>query len=407
MAAGTTPSPSNWSGLVDTLVLANYLDLRWNATKRVRVLMDKLFSGGAVQMDPEGGRYLDWLIKAGEFDLNYSSDLASRTWTRENHDLTATAPYTFLERGTVLSENDATFLTTRAARVKKVQQMTDDLVDDIGRAFNRKLLQENGGSDSTFGLSAYSGAQRPLFGLPTVFGYGTAAVAYDPDSTATTYTVAVTAIDKEVLPNATYCTVSTHPTNAISGVTNRVREATSPVIGNWSSTAWRSGAFTTWAGNCLEAIEHVVSRQSRTNGPGFKPNLGIMTQAMFRQFREAVRTRSESHIVLTGSPQSPDMGLYAKGDMIPFAGVENYWDQDAPANTFYSLNTARGAVMMKHLDASVAGMMEGPFATGKKKALWSVRQFSDLNEGAFKLLAKCATQIIWRPDLQAALYPFA
>lgn len=404
MAAGTAPSPSNWSGLVDTLVLANYLDLRWNGTKRVRVLMDKLFSGGAVQMDPEGGRYLDWLIKAGQYDLNYSADLASRTWNRENHALTATAPYTFLERGTVLSENDATFLTTKAARLKKVQQMTDDLVEDIGRAFNKKLLQENGGADSTFGLSAYAGSQKPLLGLPSIFGYGTAA-AYNPDTQTVGSGVAAT--DREVAPNATYCSFSTHPTNAISGVTNRVNEATSPVIGNWSSTAWRTGAFTTWAGNCLEAIEHIVTRQSRDNAADFRPNLGIMSQAKFRQFREAVRTRSEQHIVLTANAQSPDMGLYPKRISIPFADMEWFYDQDCPADVVYSLNTNRNAVMLKHLDASVAGQLDGPFATGKKKSMWSVRQFADINEGAFKLLAKCATQIIWRPDLQAALYPFA
>lgn len=407
MAAGTAPSPSNWSGLVDTLVLANYLDVRWDATKRVRVLMDFLYKNQAVQMDPEGGRYLDWLIKAGEYSLDYSADLASRSWNRENHDLTATAPYTFLEGKTVLSENDATFLTTRAARVKKVQQMTDDLVNDIGRAFNKKLLQENGGANTTFGLSAYSGSQKALQGLPTLFGYGTAAVAYNPDSTATSYTVAITAVDKEALPNATYCTFSTHPTNAISGVTNRVREATSPVIANWSSTAWRSGAFTTWAGNCLEALEHVVTRQSRDGSAVSRPNLGIMPQRNFIQFREAVRTRSEQHIVLTQSSQSPDLGLYAKRDSVPFADMEWFYDQDCPASVIYSLNTQQGNVMMKHLDAMVAGGLDGPFQTGRKKAMWSVRQFADINEGAFKLLAKCATQIIWRPDLQGALYTFA
>lgn len=405
MAAGTAPSPSNWSGLVDTLVLANYLDVRWDATKRVRVLLDKLFSNGVVQMDPEGGRYLDWLIKAGEFDLNYSADLASRTWNRENHDLTATAPYTFLERGTVLSENDATFLTTRAARVKKVQQMTDDLVNDIGRAFNKKLLQENGGANTTFGLSAYSGSQKALLGLPSVFGYGTAALAYDPDTQ--TVGSAVAATDREVAPNATYCTFSTHPTNAISGVTNRVNEATSPVITNWSGTVWRTGAFTTWAGNCLEVLEHMVTRQSRDNAAELRPNLGMMTQKFFRQFREAVRTRSEQHVVLTTSAQNPDMGLYPKRISVPFCDMEWFYDQDMPANTVYSLNAQRNAVMMKHLDAHVAGSMDGPFATGKKKSLWSVRQFADINEGAFKLLAKCATQIIWRPDLQAASYTFA
>lgn len=404
MAAGTAPSPSNWSGLVDTLVLANYLDTRWDATKRVRVLTDFLFKNGAVQMDPEGGRYLDWLIKAGQYDLNYSADLASRDWSRENHDLSATAPYTFLERGTVLSENDATFLKTRAARIKKVEQMTDDLVQDIGRAFNKKLLQENGNSVSTFGLSAYSGSQKALLGLPSVFGYGTAA-AYNPDTQTVGSGVAAT--DKEVAPNTTYCTFSTHPTNAISGVTNRVNEATSPVIANWSSTAWRTGAFTTWAGNCLEAIEHVVTRQSRDNAAEFRPNLGLMTQKRFREFREAVRARSQQHIVLTSNAQSPDMGLYPKRISIPFCDMEWFYDQDMPADVVYSLNTQRGAVMLKHLDASVAGTMDGPYATGKKKAMWAVRQFADLNEGAFKLLAKAACQIIWRPDLQAALYPFA
>lgn len=411
MAAGVAPTPLNYSDLVDTAVLPDFADYRWELTKRKRFLLDQLTQNGAIKAaDGGGGKYMDWLATVGEFDLTDHADMGQRTFNRVNTDVTYTAPYAFVETTDAISENDWGFLQTKQARNSSVKDRTAKIVEDQAKKLNRKLLQQNceSASASVFGLTAYAGTQK-VFGLPTLFGYSATAQKYDPTVT-TTVTTAVTAVDKEVLPTTTYCGVITHPTNTLTGVPDsmRVQEATSPVIVNWSSTAWpytaSTAVFTTWQKNCLFVFDHMITRVQRDADMDSHPDMGIMTQAMYLQACAAIKGSTEQHVVMSEEPTAPDVGMY-KRPFFKYKGVLMSWDIDQPASVFYLLNSKKAK--FRYLDAVVAGFENGgPYTTGKKRFM-SMRAFPDSNVGAFKFISKMGVQIIWQPSYQAAAYTFA
>lgn len=407
MPAASAPSPSNYSNLVDVAVLPDYAEYRWEMTKRKRALMDMLTQNGSIKAaEGGGGKYLDWLATVGEFALNDHADLGQRTFDRVNTDVNYVAPYAFLETTDAISENDWGFLQTKQARNAAAKDRTAKIVEDQAKKLNRKMLQQNceNSSNSVFGLTAYAGSQR-FFGLPTLFGYGTTGLAYNPAIT-TVATAAASSTSKEIIPNTTYCGISTHPVNSLSGVPDsmRVQEATSPVICNWSATNWTTGSFTTFQGNCLALFDHMITRINRDGSNDYMPDLGLMTQTMYNAAKVAIRGSTQQHVVLSGEPTSPDVGMY-KRFFFNYNGVMMTYDIDQPTDVFYLLNTKK--IKFRYLDAVVAGFTDGgPYTTGKKRFM-TLRAFPDSNVGAFKFISKLGAQMICQPDAQAAAYTFA
>lgn len=410
MPAGVAPTPLNYSEVVDTAVLPDYANWLWESTNRKRLLLDQLTQNGAIKpADGGGGKYLDWLNTVGEFDLSDHADMGQRMFNRVNTDITHVAPYAFVETTDAISENDWGFLNTKQARNSAVKERTNKIVGDQIKKLNRKLLQQNceSSSNSVFGIAAYAGTQK-VFGLPTLFGYGATAQKYDPTVT-TTVTTTVTAANMEVLPTTTYCGQITHPTNTLTGVPDsmRVQEATSPVIMNWSSTAWpytHTSTYTTWQKNCLYVFDRGITRVKRDSDAESRPDLGTMTQSMYLEATSAIRGSTEQHVVLTEMPSAPDVGMY-EHEFFKYKGVLMSWDIDQPANVFYLLNTKKAK--FRYLDAVVAGFENGgPYTTGKKRFM-TMRAFPDANVGSFKFISKMGLQIIWQPQYQACAYTFA
>jgi len=410
MPAGVAPTPLNYSNLVDTAVLPDYAQYRWELTKRKRLLLDSLTQNGAIApAEGGGGKYMDWLATVGEFDLADHADMGARTFTRVNTDVTYTAPYAFLETTDAISENDWGFLQTKQARNAAVKDRSTKIVEDQIKKLNKKLLQQNcdSGSNSIFGVAAYTGTQK-VFGLPTLFAYGSAALKYDPTST-TAVTTVITAIDKEALPTSTYCGQITHPTNTLTGVPDsmRVQGATSPTLLNWSSTQWNTLAVTTWTKNCLDVFDYMISRVQKDGSMDYLPDIGLLTQTMYLQTKAAIRGSTQLHVVLSDEPSTPDVGMY-KRPFFKYMGVTMSWDMDMLANVFYMLNTKK--CKFRYIDAAVAGFTaeqaDHPYDTGKKKFM-TLRAFPDANVGAFKFVSKLGCQIIWQPDAQGAAYNFA
>lgn len=406
MAAGVAPTPLNYSNVVDTGVLPDYAEARWQMTKRKRFALDSLIQNGKVTPSATGGKYMDWLATVGEYGLDDHADGGQRTFERQNMEVTYVAPWAFLETTDAVSENDVDFGSGKAARWDFIKDRATKVVDDQIKKLNDRIINQNceANGNSVFGVAAYTGTQR-FFGLPTLFGYGTTALQYNFATSAVT-TSTVSATSKEVIPNTTYCGISTHPTNPISGIASaaRVIGATSPVIVNHTSTAWLTGAFTTWQKNCLAVIDHMITRVNKDGSMDYMPDIGILTQAMYLQLKQAIRDAVVNQVVLENDePRSPDVGMY-KRFFLKYNGVTISYDIAAIADVFFLLNTKKAK--MQYRDANVAGVDQGPYQTGKKRFM-TLRQFADTNVGMYKMVSKLGTQIIWQPDAQAASYAFA
>jgi len=408
MAAGSAPTPLNYSNLVDTNVLPEFAEYVWQMTKRKRLIVDSLTQNNAMKPDDgSGGKYLDWRATIGDFGLDDHADMGQRTFSRVNTEVTYTAPWAFLETTDAISENDWGYLKSDAARSNIIEERSQKIVEDQVKKLNKYILTRNCevNSNTVMGMTAYTGTQK-LGGLPTLFGYGTSSLAYNPLIT-TVATVIATAANKEIIPNTTYFGVTTHPTSSISGVPDsmRVQEATSPVITSWdASSVWNTVASTLWVKNCLNVADYMIQRVCRDGSPDYLPDIGVLTGTMYQDFKSAIRGTVQQHVVLESmTPTAPDAGMFPRF-FFKYQGVTFSYDIDQPTNVFYLLNTKKAK--FRFLDAQVAGFTEaGPYSTGKKKFM-TLRAFPDTNVGAFKFVSKLGGQIIWQPNAQAASYPF-
>jgi hypothetical protein len=404
MGNANYPSPSNYSDLVDTLVAAEFLSgTFWDNTTRHRILLNRLVGNGANAVHDMKGKYIDLKVKVGEFTGNYRSEGQVRTFTRPNQFTQYQNQAAFYEIPAMLLEEDISFFNTQEAIVKYNKQIVSDMGDDLAKGLNYQLLNSNATANTVAGVAAAASTTNVIYGLPTVFGYGSTAIGYS--QSAGTTSSAVSAADKEVLPNVTYCGTSTLPTATITGVTGKITESTSPVITNWSSTGW-SAASTTYQTNSVSVWRHMIRRLGmRNTDNAYFPDTGIHTAIMHDQMRAGLGSQTQQHVVLTESAQNPNLGLFAEL-MIPFEGLKIYPDVDCPAGVGYCLNTKKESALICALPQYVAGVENGKFS-GRVPRLVTVGQMPDIDTGAYKLVAKTALNAIFNPYRQAMTYNFA
>lgn len=404
MGNAAYPSPQNYSGLIDTTVAQEFLSgTFWDNTSKQRILLNRLIANGSNAVHDQKGKYIDLKVRIGEFTGGYRSEGQVRTFTRPNHFTQYQNQAAFYEVPASLSEEDISFFDTQEAIIKYNQQILTHMGEDLAKGLNYQLLRSNATSNTVAGIAAASNTTNVIYGLPTVFGYGVSAVGYSQSAGSTTS--AVSAADKEVLPNVTYCGTSTHPTNAIAGVTGKIDESTSPVIVNWSSTSF-SGASTTYTTNAVSVWRHMIRRLAMRNTDlEMMPDLGIHTALMHDQMRTGLGSALQQHVVLTQDSQRPNVGLWDRL-MLPFEGVTIYPDSDTANGVAYCLNTKKTNSLLSVLPQYVAGTKDGKF-TGRVGRLVTVGQMPDIDTGSYKLVAKSALNAIFNPYRQAMAYNFA
>lgn len=402
MANANYPTPANYSQLVDELLMAEFLSgTFWENTRKHRILMDRLVQNGANH--EQKGKYLDLKARIGEFAGAYRAEGSQRSFARPNQYVSYQNQAAFFEVTAGLSEEDISFFDTEGAIVEYNKRLVSDMSDDLAKGLNFQLLNQNATTNTVAGITAAASTQNVVYGLPTLFGYGATAIGYSQSAGSTTS--AVSAADREVLPNVTYCNVATHPTNAIAGVTGKINESTSPVIVNWSSTGF-SAASTTYRSNSIGAwrlmIRRLGMREMDLDG---LPDTGIHTAVMHDEMRIGLGGITQQHVILTQDSQSPNAGLWNRL-MIPFEGIQIMPDTDCPANVAYCLNTKKKNILLSVVPQYVAGLKDGMFS-GNVKPIVRVGQMPDIDTGAYKLVAKVALNMIANPYRQAMAYNFA
>lgn len=328
----TAPTYNQYSSLVDITTTQQFMKGEFDNTVKRNVVLSKLKDKGNIKFDATG-KFFERQARVGVFAGAYrSGDMAARTFARKQQRVAYAVPYSIREVTGALSENDIAFNSGKEALVSLKSVMLKNMGEDFRRDISALLLTSNAGSNTAFGQAAVAGTPVPVFGLPTIFGYGAAALAYDPD----TQTVggAVAATDQEVAPNQSYCGVSTHPTNPIAGVDGKQNEATSPVLINWSSTDWTGTA--TWLSTCFKVIDYGMTRLQRSPDPADCPDIVVVTRSMWNDLRGALQTNFR--IELSGTPKSVAPTLY-KDNVIPWGNAEVCWDVSQPANAAYFINS--------------------------------------------------------------------
>lgn len=402
------PTNNNYSSMIDAVTTQQFMRGAFNNTKQRVLILKELDAKGNIKPDA-GGKFLERNARVGEYVANYRADLAIRDFQRKQLYVTYAIPYSDMEVLGVLSENDVKYQTSKETLVRLQSNIMKDMGDDFYRRIGKELMQTNGATVSAFNGTAAVAASTPVpfFGLPTIFATGALASTngYNPDTGLTTG-VQVAATDKEATPNTTYCGITTNPGTAIAGVDNKVAEATSPVIANWSSTAWNSTASTTWATNCVDVVDHMLNRLTRTQDPTESPDFGFLTRTMFTQFTAAVRSNNRV-LFQNNIGIEPNARLYTD-NVIPYGNLKIFWDIYALTGVFYMLNSNKmefdyfpARKIIK--DDTLEGMPGG----NEMSEVFGVRTQYDISSGAHLAVATIGAQLWANARFQGAAFNYA
>lgn len=400
MPTGTGAPTANYSPLVDEVTTQRYVRNTWDLTKKIRLLLEKMEMAGNIKTDGSG-KYIEWKALVGEFQTARRADLAARSFSRKQHYITYTAPWSFMEVTGVLSDRDLQLNRGKEALVKLTADMLTRMGTDFKKQVNQDILRINRGANTVLGAAAYTGIEEPINGLPTMFGAGASILGYNFATQASTGG-AVAATDKEALPNTTYFGQSTLPGGLI-GVDNPIAEANSPVLANWSHTGWENGGgAATWNANCLDVLDHLILRLTRSADNDETPDLGLCSLNLYRGLQAKVQSKLSITMDMD-TPRSPNAGMYPRR-FIPYKGLEISYDEDALANVFYCLNTKQ--LEFHVLPQSPVGGSEGAIE-GSAPEMCAVTQQHSIEQGGHLVVAQSGFQLVGKPRYQGVAFNFA
>ena len=401
MPTGSTPA-INYSPLVDETTTQKFMRGAWDDTKKVRYLLEKMEQSGNIQNDGEG-TFHEQKICVGEFQASERADLAARNFSRKQHYITIRAPWGFMDMTDVLSDRDLALNKGESAKVKLAQGRLTRMGKDFKKVISNRLLTRNRSANVVFGQAAATiaaGADEPINGLPTLFGYGSAAIGYSAVSGTTG--VAIVDADREATPNTSYFGQSTLP-GGLVGVDNAITEAFSPVIGNWSSSTFDTAAASSlWSVNCINFLDYMNQRLSRSSDMEDQPDIGTTTQVMYLGMKQ--RLQSIQRLLIDDTPKSPNAGMYPRR-FIPYEQLNVSWDEDCPANVIYLNNTNK--MFFKTVAIPSAGHSEGAGAEGDAGEMFKVTQAHSIEQGGHLTAIQFIAQLVCDPRYQGAGFNFA
>lgn len=201
-----------------------------------------------------------------------------------------------------------------------------EVFPDLKNAFRRRMATEMYNDGVTY--------PTRLSGIETFCAASVTPAAGDliawPSSTYGGYSCAPGAVSGNWSQELT-----THPNAASTydwpdGIGDPDYEFWSPILANFSSTAWGTGS-TTWVDNCERVIRRMNMWLSRGTGKDRRPDLVLMTLPMYYDVLNRASTLRKIDV-----PAKRMVELGFEGVMLD--GVELSWEYGVPTNTAYFFN---------------------------------------------------------------------
>jgi hypothetical protein len=390
------PSVNHYSSLVDVVTTQQFMKGEFDNTVKRNIILNKLSEKGNIKFEASG-KFFERNARVGVHEAAYrAADLAARSFARKQQRVSYAVPYAVREVTGVLGELDVMFNSGKEGLVSLSKTMLKNMAEDFRKDIATLLLRSNAAGSTSMGQTAVANSPVPFFGLPTMFGPSATVLAYNADTQVVGGGIAAT--DREACPNVTYCGVSTHPTNPIAGVDDKANEATSPVLGNWSSTAWTGTA--TWLSTGFKVIDHMLTRLQRSADSTDSADIVLLTRSMWNDLRGALQTNFR--IELSGQPKSVAPTLY-RDNVIPWGGAEACWDVSQPANIAFFLNS-------NHLELTLFPQKninrDGTLEDAGDQ-MFSVKTEYSIEQGGHLAVAQIAGQLWGNPFYHGAAQNFA
>jgi hypothetical protein len=410
MPGAATPNPRGFSDLVNLGVAQVFLDTYWENRVIDNVLLEHIKKFGHITFSKSLGKFAEWTARVAKYASGYRGRGVRRNFEAKQLRVAYAAAYSRLESTAVFYEEDIEDMDDKNAKRWLDRELTDMSVDFMIDLNERLLAKHTQDSNTLYGVAQdpdLAAGDPGLIGLIDMFSYGAAAIQYIPGTTAGTNGMSSSII--EVLPNGTYCGVSTHPDAAIAGVNGqRIVGATSPVIINADTTntniATVSSGTVGWANNATRLLDYAIVRCRRGNKASERPTLAIVTPSDLLSLKTLIGETITRDVTISEKEHTElNSGLIAR-EFVPYGSLRVVEDSDCPSNVRYILHPSQFEFVAKPATLLATGRQ---LIKGKTDAWFKVEQQYDIDEGGQKLVGSMKAQCWANPFKQGIITDFS
>lgn len=410
MPGATAPDPRGYSDLVNLGVAQVFLDTYWENRVVDNVFLEWVKKYGKITFAKTLGKYAEWNARVAKYDSQYRGRGVRRNFAAKQLRVAYKAAYSRLEMPAVFYEEDIEDMDDKYAKnwlETELKDMSDDFMIDLNERLIAKHTQD---SNTLYGVaqdSAMVSGDPGVIGLLDMFSYGATAYQYDPESAAGTTSMSSSIV--ELLPNGTYCGITTHPDTAISGVNGtRITGATSPALINCDTDDTRvtksSSTLIGWNQNATGCLDYAITRCRRGSKLSERPSLSIMSPKDLAILKRNIGDGFTQDVMIAEAEKVQlNAGLLAR-EYVPYGSLKCVEDGDAITGIRYVLHMNQFQFWAKPRKMLSVGKQ---VIQGRTDAWFAVEQQYDIDEGGQKLVGTMKGQCWGNPFRQGLLFDYS
>lgn len=317
---------AEWAGVLEA-TLPRKMELEATATLRARRSLKRLQDKGRIQYGISGSEFM-WPVDRDELTaVPYTAGTV--TYLPYNTTTQASIQRKGYVKGVALHKYDKLMNRGTEQLVDLWRTLIQKAIDSVKKGLHEALFADGTGTSAFDGFETWCATNTNYDST----GADVADIIAQPSDTYA---------GLSTLPGASGGTwtsaLTTKPNANIGydwpdGTGDSTFDYWSPILCNWASTSWPSGASNTWAATC----EYVLSRMNQwlTVVRGFSgpPDTCVMAPKMLNDLKSALRADRQ---YLVDVSEKADFGL---GATVNYEGMQCFTEYGCPADTLYMYRT--------------------------------------------------------------------
>lgn len=304
------------SNIVLTSTLDNFIEGEMVNIMRHRPLLAMIKAQGAVTFN-ESGDEMDWLVRYKRATMTPIGDNGTATFQQVVKRKKAKLPVRAYVVTQAINKMTKVKNKGKAARIKLLATMVEELTDDIGDQFAEELYVDGNASGNELKWHGLNSAMG-ITGTPDTDGY----ISVNDDTYA--------GLDTDL---GAYGGSWTGNWPAGSG--SAQYDFWTPLIVDYTDTAW-AASTKTWPNTCVEAIRFAIIHTRRN---GTKLDFIMVTNEMYRQLLENLDDKEQINVMRGGDNALVKLGF---GDTVSIDGVPVTSEYGMPDATGFGVSIAKG-----------------------------------------------------------------
>lgn len=321
------------SNIVLTSTLDNFIEGEMENIMRNRPFLAMIKAQGAITFK-EGGDELNWLVRFKRATMTPIGDNGAVTFQQITKRKKATLPVRAYVVTQALNKMTKVKNKGKAARIKLLATMAEELTDDIGDQFAEELYIDGNAS----------GNELKWHGLNSAMGQNGTSVAYVGTNDDT-----YAGIDTDL---GAYGGTWSGTWPAGSGSSQY--DFWTPLLVDYTDAGWQASTDT-WANTCVEAIRFAIIHTRRN---GTKLDMIMLTNEMYRQLLENLDDKEQINVNRGENNALVKLGF---GDTVQIDGVPITSEYGVPDTQGFGVTIAKGKHLRLHSWQNQLFQMEKDF----------------------------------------------